>query len=327
MPTSLSRRRVRRLFAATAALVLAGSLTACGGGDDSDDAGKPILRVGVQKDGIRSVLEQSGQLDDLPYEIEWSEFTAGPPIVEAASADKIDVAWVGSAPPIFGAASGGAFNAVAAVQEADRYQDSVLVPKGSSIASLEDLKGKKIAVGKGTSAHGLLLNVLDAAGLTFDDVEVAYLAPPEGLAAFQSGDVDAWATWDPFVTQEVSQNGAIDLTADHQELDPYLQFLISSEKSLQDDGKREDITDYVGRVGEAFAWAKDNPDAWGEGWAAESGLPVEVTTAVAKKKQNDVVPISDELIANEQALADSFAEAGELPEKIDFSTVVDNVLQ
>lgn len=149
-------RRLRRTAAALTGLVMAGGLlAACG--DDSADGDKPVLRVGIQKDGIRAVLEEAGLLKDLDYEIEWAEFTAGPPIVEAAAADKIDVAWVGSTPPIFGAAGGADFKVVAAVQEADKRENSILVPKGSKITSVADLEGKKIALGRGTSAQGVLI--------------------------------------------------------------------------------------------------------------------------------------------------------------------------
>lgn len=321
--------RCRRLLAAAAALVLAGSLAACGGSDSGaaadDSGGKPVLRVGVQKDGIRSVLTQAGLLKDLPYKIEWSEFTAGPPIIEAAAADQIDVAWVGSAPPVFGAASDAAFKVVATVVEEDQQNDSILVPADSPIKTIADLAGKKIAVGKGTSAHGLLLNTLASAGLSLSDVEPQYLSPADGLAAFQSGDVDAWATWDPYVTQSVLQDGAVDLTEETgtKADDPYLQFEVASSVSLTEKQTRADIKHFIGLVKQAFAWAKEHPEAWGKGWAEESGMPEATTIAVAKKKASDVVPVSAEHIASEQKLADAFYAAGEIPKKIDFSKIVE----
>ena len=316
-----------RLLATPAVLALLGSaLTACGS-SASGGSDEPVLRVGVQKDGIRSVLTQAGLLEDLPYEIEWSEFTAGPPIIEAAAADQIDVAWVGSAPPIFGAAAGADFKVVATVEEQDQKTDSILVPKGSAIKSSADLKGKKIAVGKGTSAHGHLLLALKSAGLTLDDVDPQYLQPAEGLAAFQAGEVDAWSIWDPFVTQAVNEDGAVDITADEGgSTDPYLAFEIASAASLEEKDTRESIKHFVGLVEEGFAWAQENPDKWGEGWASESGLPVSTTSEVAAKKASVVGPVSEEHIASEQQLADAFFEAGEIPEEIDFDAVVEHGL-
>lgn len=317
--------RTRRSLAAIAAsLSLVTLLAGCGSDSDSGESGKPVLRVGVQKDGIRSVLTQSGLLEDLPYEIEWSEFTSGPPIIEAAAADQIDVAWVGSAPPIFGAAADAAFKVVATVEERDQKQDSILVPAGSDVTSVEDLKGKTVAVAKGTSGHGHLLLALEDAGMTMADIEPQYLAPPDGLAAFQSGDVDAWSTWEPFVTQSVQEDGSVNITADQgAQTDPYLQFEIASSVSLEEEDTRESIEDFVGRLQEAFTWAVDNPERWGEGWAEESGLPTTTTIAVATSKAADVVPVSQEHIDSQQRLANAFFEAGEIPVEIDFADLVE----
>jgi sulfonate transport system substrate-binding protein len=318
-------RTRRTLTAAAASVIMLGVLAGCGSdAADAGESGKPVLRVGVQKDGIRSVLTEAGLLEDLPYKIEWSEFTAGPPIIEAAAADQIDVAWVGSAPPIFGAAADAAFKVVATVETRDKKQDSIVVPKGSDVTSVADLKGKKVAVAKGTSGQGHLLLALEDAGLTLADVKPQYLAPADGLAAFQSGEVDAWSTWEPFVTQVVQEDGAVNITADQgATTDPYLQFEIASAASLEEKGTRTSIRHFVGLLDEAFTWAVDNPDKWGEGWAKESGLPTSTTIAVATSKAADVVPVSKKHIASEQRLADTFFKAGEIPVKINFADLVE----
>ena len=173
-----------------------GQVTTTGG-----DASKVTLRVGVQKDGIRSILAASGALKGVPYKIDWSIFAFGPPLVEAAGADKIDVAGVGDTPPIFGAAGGSDFRVIATERFDNRKDDTLLVPKGSDITDPEQLKGKTIAVPKGSSAHGFTLRLLDRLGLKPSDVKLSFLAPADALAAFSSGKVDAWAVWEPFVTQ------------------------------------------------------------------------------------------------------------------------------
>lgn len=334
MLTALPRRAVR-LLATAALLALVAVLAACGGDSDAatgagatDADGKPVLRVGVQKDGIRSVLTASGLLEDFPYEIEWSEFTSGPPLVEAAAADQIDVAWVGSSPPIFGAAAQAEFKIVATVQEEDQHADSILVPKDSDIRSIEDLKGRKIAVGKGTSAHGLLLNTLNEAGLSIDDVEAQYLTPPDGQAAFQSGQVDAWSIWDPYTTATIDLTDARDLTRETgtESADPALTFEIVSASVLEDDAKREAVTAYLEVLRDAFAWANENQEEWAKGWAEESGMAYETTLAVVKQKVPSVVAVTEEHIAEQQKLADAFADAGEIPATIDFASIVEHGL-
>src|SRR5829696_4841006 len=163
-------RRTLPLLLASLALGAA----ACGDDETPEQAsaeGVVTLRVGVQQDGIRAVLERTNALDGAPYDVQFSTFQFGPPLVEAAGADKIDLAWVGSTPPIFGAAAGSDFKIIAAVKERDSQENSIIVPKGSDIQRIEDLKGKKVAVPKGSSAHGLLLNALKRAGLSGGDVE------------------------------------------------------------------------------------------------------------------------------------------------------------
>ncbi|WP_166389374.1 ABC transporter substrate-binding protein [Nocardioides ochotonae] len=314
--------RARRTAALVATLGLSVSALAACGGDDASSEDGPVLRVGVQKDGIRAVLDAAGLLDDLDYEIEWAEFTSGPPIVEAASADQIDVAWVGSAPPIIGAASSANFKVVAAVQERDSHENSILVTGDSDIKDVADLKGKRVAVGRGTSAHGLLARALDRVGLTFDDIDANYLAPADGFAAFTSGAVDAWVVWDPFVTQAVQEEGAVAITGGRPD-EFGTQFEIASTEALEDPETRELVADFVDRLSQGLAWAVENPEEWGEAWATESGLPASTTTVVAAQKASDVIPVSDEIIAQTQELADLFHELGELPEKIDFASIVE----
>lgn len=322
---------IRLLAAATSAVTIAAVLAACGSSDSTDDSTDDaasdsetteVLRVGVQRDGVRAVLSEAGLLEDLPYEIEWSEFTAGPPIVEAASADQIDVAWVGSAPPIFGAAAEANFKIVAQVLEEDQKENSILVPEGSDISSVSDLEGKRVAVGRGTSAQGLLLLALQRHDLTLDDIEPNYLAPAEGLAAFTSGDVDAWVVWDPFVTQAISEHGAVEITGGYPD-EQGVQFEIASSRALEDPVKRENIAHFVSLLQKAWVWAIDNPDAWGDGWAEESGLSPEVTRVVARNKAAAFGPVTPEIIAAQQELADAFYEAGELPQQIDFESVIE----
>ncbi|MDW5597178.1 ABC transporter substrate-binding protein [Conexibacter stalactiti] len=337
--TRTSVRAVLLSLLALAALVVAG----CGSDDDKGgstaagaestaaattaDGGSDLsgvkLRVGTQKDGIRAVLQKSGQLDDLPYEIEWSTFVAGPPLVEAAGADRIDIAWVGCAPPIFGAAAGAAFNVIAAVKERDSQENRILVPQDSDIASIADLKGKKIAVPRGTSGHAFVLNALKSEGLGTDDVEFAFLAPPDALAAYQSGSVDAISIWDPFATQALETLDAREIVAG-QPYEQGLGFEIASTKALEDPAKVAAIQDYLRRLQAAWAWAGENPDEWAAAWTADSGLPIEVTRVAALRKASDIVPLDDEIVDSQQRLADLFLEEGELTRRVVFTDIVND---
>ena len=318
---------MRRTTITILGLLATAVLAACGA-DDQESAGaasdgkRVTLRVGVQKDGIRAVLERTGALKGAPYDVEFSTFQFGPPLVEAAGADKIDLAWVGSTPPIFGAAAGSDFKIIAAVKERDAQENSILVPEDSAIRRIEDLKGKRVAVPKGSSAHGLLLNALKRAGLSAKDITPVFLPPADGLAAFSKGAVDAWTVWDPFTIQAQQQLGARVITGGEPD-EAGLGFEIASSKALDNEGKRAAIADYVQRLSGAWKWAGENPDAWGDAWAKDSGLPKEVTRKAARVKASDIVPIDDAIIERQQKLADLLSDEKVLPGKVDFESILD----
>ena len=153
------------------------------------------------------MLSAAGLLNTLPFHVTWSDFTSGPPMLEAMASGSVDIGGVGDAPPVF-AASGGEQVEIVGARQTNGDQDAVVVPKNSPITSIQQLKGKKIAYGSGSSANYNLLTVLTKAGLTTKDVTLVNLQPALALAAFTSGSVAAWDIWPPYVQQVVSQDGA-----------------------------------------------------------------------------------------------------------------------
>ncbi|MEH3053125.1 MAG: ABC transporter substrate-binding protein [Patulibacter minatonensis] len=340
--TQTSPRRIA--LSAVAAFAVAGGLGACGddSGTDSARAGagdqgavkgttasssdldlsKVTLRVGVQKDGIRAVLAKTGALKGAPYKVEFSTFQFGPPLVEAAGADKIDLAWVGNTPPLFGAAAGSDFKIIAAVREYDSQENSLIVHQGSPIKDFKDLVGKKVAVPKGSSANGYLFSGLKREGIDPEQVELVYLPPADGLAAFTSKRVDAWVVWDPFVQQAELSAGGVAVQGGEPD-EHGIGFQIASSKALEDPAKRAAFTDYLGRLQTAWTWAKQHPDGWAEAWSKDSGLPLEVTQKAAVAKASRLAPVDGEVIGYEQTLADLLASEGVLPKKVDFTSIVE----
>jgi sulfonate transport system substrate-binding protein len=316
---------MRPILLALTLLALATGTASCGS-DSSASTGSPerlsdvTLRVGVQKDGVRSILEASGQLDKLPYKISFSTFTFGPPLVEAAGADKIDVAGVGSTPPIFGAAGDQDFKVVAAIRKHNHTDDSLLVPEGSDITDPAQLKGKRIAISKGSSAHGYILNLLRRVGLSQDDVKLTYLVPADALAAFSSGRVDAWAVWQPFVSQAVGDGAKVLAGGPPDEAGN--SFEIASAKTVDDPVKRKALSDFVLRLQKAYAWAGKHPDAWAAAWSKESQLPESTTRPAVKAVAADIEPVTDDVIAAQQKLADVLAEEKVIPGEVTFSDIV-----
>jgi sulfonate transport system substrate-binding protein len=315
--------RLKPLALLLALAALGGGAASCGGSAsaDSPKSLKDVtLRVGVQKDGVRSILQASGELAKLPYKISFSTFAFGPPLVEAAGADKIDVAGVGSTPPIFGAAGDQDFKVIASIRKRNHTDDALLVPKGSTARTLQDLRGKKIAISKGSSAHGYLLNALRRAGLEQSDVKIVYLVPADALAAFSSGRVDAWVVWQPFIS-EASNVGAKVISSGPPD-EAGNSFEIASSKSVEDGVKRRALTDFVSRLQHAYAWAAKHPDQWAAAWSKESQLPESTTGPAVRAVAADIEPVSKDVIAAQQKLADLLAAEKVIPGKVDFSDIV-----
>ena len=327
MNTHRTRRRTSLLSGAaglvTAALLLAGCGGAATGNEDavesdgSVDLSKVTLIVGDQKGTSAQALLQAAGLDDTPYKIQWQEFTSGPPLLEALNADSIHVGMVGNTPPIFAAAAKGTFKMVQAVTYTGKG-DAIIVPKDSPIKSVADLKGKDVGVAEGSSANYNLLAQLEHAGLKYSDVNVQNLQPADGLAAFTSGHLDAWAIWDPFTSQAVSEEGARVL-ADGKDLLNGLNFQVASNAALEDKATKAALRDYLGRITQAQLWAGQHQEEWSKVWAEQTGLSPAVTLAAAKERPVSVVPIDQSVIDSEQKMADSFTKNDLLPGSVNVS--------
>jgi len=277
------------------------------------------LRVGDQVKLTQALLEASGQAD-TPYDIEWAAFTSGPPLLEALNADAIDIGGVGDAPPIFAASSGAKIDAVAA-SKTTPWNQGILV-KGDDITDVAGLKGKKVAVAKGSSANWVLLKALQDNGLTVSDVDIAYLQPTDAQQAFANGSVDAWVVWDPFSSVAQSQGAHLISTGEQLGIPGYT-FLVSSEKTLADDAKVAAITDFIGRYRAAQAWQAGHKDEWAKKYSELTTLPLELTQNLLKVDPQ-AAPLDDTLVQAQQAEADAFASAGLIPAKIDFAQFVDD---
>ena len=150
--------------------------------------------------------------------------------------------------------------------------DAIVVPRGSTISDVEDLKGKKVAVAKGSSANYNLLAQLDAAGLTFDDITPVYLQPTDALAAFNGGSVDAWSIWDPFTAQAEVDTGARVLS-DGKGLVNGLVFQVAGDDALEDTATRRGARGLPGSPRGRAGWAAKHKDEWATAWSQETGLP------------------------------------------------------
>ncbi|GGP80529.1 ABC transporter substrate-binding protein [Saccharothrix coeruleofusca] len=299
-------------------------LTGCGAAAQ-ESGGAVVLKVGDQKGGSKSLLTAAGLLEDFPYEIEWSTFTSGPPLLEAASAGAIDVGGVGNTPPIFAAAANARIAAVY-VAKGNVESDTILVPPDSPLKEVADLRGRSIAVAKGSSAHGQVLLTLHAAGLSTKDVTLNFLQPADAYSAFTQKRVDAWAVWDPYTSQAEQEAGARVLTDGRGKSNGYT-FQVAGRAALDDAGKSAAIKEFLIRVSKAQRWADTHREEWAQTWAAETGLKLDVARASVARGPDLPTALDDAVVASEQELADAFTRDGALPGRVDFAEFVDTRFQ
>ena len=301
----------RRMFAAG---LLAISALVGSGPVHADDLME--LKIGYQKTGLPVIARQQGliekALEPKGIKVSWVEFTAGPPLVEALNVGAINVGWVGDAPPIFGQSAGSAIVYVAALP-GNLDGEAIIAKDGSAIASVADLKGKKVAVGKGTSAHNLLVAALEANGLQFTDVEVVYLPPADAAAAFASDKVDAWSIWDPFLAIAETRYKPTVLVRSPEVLKVNTYFLANRDFASS---HPEAIATVVDELKVAAEWADKNRDKVAAALHEVTGVPLEAQTLAADRAKFGVFPITDEIIANQQATADRFYKLGLIPNAI-----------
>ncbi len=278
-----------------------------------------VLRVGDQKGGSRALMEAAGVLDGLPYKLEWREFPTAAPLLEALNAGAIDTGYVGDAPFTFAVAAGAPIKAIFAIRQ-DQGGLAVLVRPDSPVRSFADLQGKRVATGRGSIGHQLLLASLDRAQRTPDDLRLTFLLPSDAQVALLSGSIDAWATWEPYVSQlETTGRGRI--VADGRGLTPGQSFQVARDDAIA--GKRPALEDFVRRLAQARVWGTAHPEAFAKSWSSLVGLPETVPLAWFKRADIRPVAIDAGVIADAQTVADLYRRHALIPKHVDASAVFD----
>ncbi len=308
------------LLGATAALAGCGA-TAQG---STGGAGKQTFVIGQQESGIVSLVRDSGALRGASYTVKWAVFPFGPPLVAAAAAGQIDLGDVGDVPPINGAAKESGFKVIAAEQY-ENPTDFIVVPKGSKITSLADLKGKRVGVPFGSSAHGFLLNAVQSAGLSPSDVHFVDLAPAALATAFRSGDLDAESIWNPQAAISVEGGGRI-LLAGRPPVDPDVGFYVGADRDLSNPTRRALLADLLARLGRAYEWGDEHPAVWERDIEAETGVDAATAASELHSGLLRVRYVSAATVATVQHLAQAFYSAHQISKPVDIGQIVDNLL-
>jgi sulfonate transport system substrate-binding protein len=307
----LAKRRTLGLLSAAAVGAVASSLPAWALAQN-----KSTLRIGYQKYGTLTILKARGTLEKRlaaqGVEVKWTEFPAGPVLLEGLNVGSIDFGTVGEAPPIFAQAAGANLVYVANEPPAP-LSEAIVVPKTSTLKTVADLKGKKVALNKGSNVHYLLVKALEKAGLDYKDVQVVYLPPSDARAAFERGSVDAWVIWDPFLAAAEKQLGAR-ILADGKGLVANHQFFLASRPYAE---KNTDIIRIVlDELVKVDEWSAKNIKEVASILSSQVGLPAEVVELAANRYSYGVAPVSDAVLTEQQKIADVFADLKLIPKKI-----------
>jgi NitT/TauT family transport system substrate-binding protein/sulfonate transport system substrate-binding protein len=279
------------------------------------------LRVGTQKGaGILMAERQRRGLETLlnpiGIDVHWAEFPFGPPILEAMRVGSVDIGLVGDTPPIFAQAAKSDLLYVAAVPSG---ASAILLPAGSPLQSLRDLKGKRVAFARGSSAHNLTIAAVEKAGLAFTDIQPVSLAPADAAAAFEKGAIDAWTIWDPFYALYATRPG-VRVLANASDIVPQNSFIIASRSFVE---TNPSITAKVlTELANVSDWATTHRDEVARLVTAGTGMSLEATTRAADRSPFQVLPLTPDIIHTQQDIADRFQRLGVIPGKI---TIADQV--
>jgi sulfonate transport system substrate-binding protein len=272
----------------------------------SSAADAKVIHVGIQKYGALVILRATGALEKalapLGIKVQWTEFPGGPQLLEALNVGSIDFGNTGEAPPVFAQAAGAPLFYVG-VEPPAPDGEAILVPAGSPIKTVAELKGKRVALNKGSNVHFLLVQALATANLTPADINSVFLAPADGRAAFESGSVDAWAIWDPFLAAAQAQTGG-KVLVDGTNLAPNVQFyLASKDLALTRTALLHTVLDTIKQTD---AWASTHQSEVADALTVSTGLPKPILLTALKRLTYGVTPLDDATVARQQKMADSF---------------------
>lgn len=281
----------------------------------------PELRIGFQKGSLNLVLLKSLGLAEkaLPAtKVTWVEFPAGPQLLEALAVGSVDIGATGDSPPVFAQAAGKDLLYVGA-EPPKPDSSAILARPEAGLKSLADLKGRRVAVQKGSSAHYLLVQGLAQGKLGWGDIQPVYLAPADAPAAFERGAVDAWAIWDPYYAA-AEIDGRAQVLATSRGLTGNNTFYLASRAFA----RREDVLRVLfAALTEADAYGQANRKETAQRYAEYAGLGLAtVHRFLARRVPSPVGPVQPALVAEQQKVADAFTSLGLIPRPIRVADIV-----
>ncbi|MGX9428553.1 MULTISPECIES: ABC transporter substrate-binding protein [Bradyrhizobium] len=304
-------RKLATAFVATA-ITLSSVLAAL-----ADDA--IVLRIGDQKGGNRSLLDISGFGTNLPYKIEWSEFPAAAPILEALNAGALDVGYTGDLSFLSVYASGAPIKAIGGTRSDARTQ-AILVREDSPIKTAADLRGKRLAGTRGGWGQFLIDATLEKSGYKLEDATFAPLGPVDAKIALLAGSIDAWAVWEPYISFATLKDKAR-VVADGQGLTPTITFIVASDNAIAT--KRVAVQDLLQRLNKARLWSLDHLADYAKNTAELTKLPEDVLLSAYTAQKTSPIAIDENVVKEVQEASDRATRYGILSKTLDVGKAVD----
>jgi NitT/TauT family transport system substrate-binding protein len=315
----------RSLGAALAGLTLVLSAGACssGGAGGGSDGGDTIeVNFGYIPDfngtSLLAIAEDQGLWEEHGIDATTSSFTNGPLQIQALGTGDLDFGYIG--PGAFWLPASGQAQIVAlnTLGRADR----VVAQPG--IESIEDLRGRTVAVPEGTSGDMILTLALEEAGMTKDDVELVPMEPPAIVAALSSGQVDAAGFWYPALATVQEQVPDLVELADNTDFEETVAFPTAFVAGNDVVAEEPETVDAVLRVlREAMAYRSENMDETIQLTADFNNLEVADVEADAANVEVLTVEELDELTQDGTVdtwltgMQDYFVQAGQLDEPVE----------
>jgi sulfonate transport system substrate-binding protein len=313
-------------------LILGGGL-ALGGGlligacGRRDQGGEPVLRVSItgKGEGDQELLQRLAGITTPGFKVNFAHFESGHLVIEALNSGALDYGGMSEIPPVFAAASAVQSFRQIAVLHGDVNNQVVLVPEGSRIETLADLKDKRVGYVRATTSQYFLIQMLRSVGLDWKDITPVAMGVSDGAAAFSSGALDAWAIYGFPIQRALATQGARVLKTALGFLSG--NYIVSAHvDALADPAKSALIGRYLDVVRQGYAWAGAHQDEWTAAIAKEIGVPLAyVRDQFARRSASyDLRPVDAAAIASQQEVADVFAGAGLIPKAVDVRPLWDD---
>jgi sulfonate transport system substrate-binding protein len=306
----------RSAIAALLALTVSVALGGCADDDaGAGPAGKGPLRIGYQRFGGLSLVKARAAAPDA----QWSLFESGPAVTEALKAGAIDIGQTGEAPPIFAAAANIPFTIVGTSAPIPKGE-AVLVKQAKGYKSFADLRGKTVALNKGSNVHWLLVKLLEANKMTLADINVKYLKPAEGRPAFDNDQVDAWIIWDPYFA--LAEQPGVQVLADATGLANNREYILVHPDAVTN--KAPQIRTFLDTYQKTTTWGIAHPEERAKVLAPELKIDEAVTTRALARAAQPLAPLTPEVGTELQSIADGFTELKLIPGSVDMKARIDD---